>query len=224
MPLEIFLEVIHICFKYLKGAPNSGLYNAQTFVIIRCLSHFLLKEKQRKRDFWWNQAEMSKFVKVCQWILSSFWRMFWLQRPLENFLKVGDTCSRYLEGAPASGLYNAPTFMIIQRLNHFYWRKSSENVILDEIRQKCRSLPVDIVSFLANVLTSEATRKFSKGRRHMFKVSRRCAYIRALQRTDFCDHTVSQSFFIEGKATKTWFLMKSGRNVEVCQSLPVDFV
>ncbi len=69
--------------------------------------------------------------------------------------------------------------------------------------------------FLADVLNSEATRKFSKGRRHMFKVSRMCAYIRALQRTNSCDHTTSHTFFIEGKVTKTWFLMKSGRNFEV---------
>ena len=83
--------------------------------------------------------------------------------------------------------------------------------------QVCRSLPVNFVWFLADVLTSEATRKFSKGRRHMLKVSRRCSYIRALQRTNFCDHTMSQSFFIEGKAMKTRFLMKSGRNFEVYQ-------
>ena len=118
-PLENFLEVGDTCSRYLEGAPTSGLHNALTTVIIRPLTHFLLKEKQRKRDFWWNQAEISKFVKVCQWILSSFWRMFWLHRPLENFLKVGDTCSRHVEGAPTSGLYNALTPVIIQTLTHF---------------------------------------------------------------------------------------------------------
>ena len=36
----------------------------------------------------------------------------------------------------------------------------------------------------------------------MFKVSKRCAYLRALQRTNFLGHTVSQSFFIAEKTKK----------------------
>ena len=37
-----------------------------------------------------------------------------LQRSIENFLDVGDTCSGYLEGPPGSGLSNASTFMVIR--------------------------------------------------------------------------------------------------------------
>ena len=187
----------------MQGEPTSEIHNAPIFVIIRGLSHFLLKEKQRKRGFWWNQAEISKFVKVCQWILCSFWRMFWLLRPLHNFLKAGDTCSRYLEGVPTSGLHNALTFVIIRCLSHFllkekqrkrdYWWNQPEMSKFVEVYQWILSR---FWWFLADVLTSEATRKFSEGRRHMCKVSRRCAYIRALQRTYSRGHTTSQSFFI----------------------------
>ena len=125
-PLENFLKVGDACSRYLEGAPTSGLHNALTPVIIRPQTHFLLKEKQQKHDFRWNQAEISKFVEVCQWILSSFWRMVWLQRPLENFLKVGDICARYLEGAPISGLYNAPTCVIIRPLTHFLLKEKQQ--------------------------------------------------------------------------------------------------
>ena len=39
-----------------------------------------------------------------------------LQRPLKIFLELKSICLRYLEGAPRSGLSNAPTFMVMRRI------------------------------------------------------------------------------------------------------------
>ena len=45
-----------------------------------------------------------------EWILR-------LQRPLKIFLELKSICLRYLEGAPGSGLLNAPTLMSIEHIH-----------------------------------------------------------------------------------------------------------
>ena len=53
------------------------------------------------------------------WVYVSFWRTFWLQRSLENFLEVVQRCSKYIKGAPNVGLCNALTLVVIRPHNHF---------------------------------------------------------------------------------------------------------
>ena len=62
------------------------------------------------------------------------------------------------------------------------------------------------IRFLQNPTTSEALRKFSRRRRHMFRVSRRSAQIRAFERTNIYGHTTHSKknfaelrFFLEKK-------------------------
>ena len=116
MPLENILEILFIRFKFLRGAPNSGLCNALTFFTIRSQKHFLL---QKKRKNWkievsepWKPIECSKLLSILVKTLS-------LQRPLKLFLEVKHICQRYLRGAPDSGVYNAPARVVIRHQNRF---------------------------------------------------------------------------------------------------------
>ena len=59
---------------------------------------------------------------------------------------------------------------------------------------------------------SNASKNFSRGRKKASKVSRRPAYIRALQRTNSHGHTTYQTFFIETNVSFKVFLKKSARN------------
>ena len=62
----------------------------------------------------WFFMKSGRNFEVWQSILRKFYHAVWLQRPLKNFLEVKHMCSRYLEGAPASGLSNAPTPTVIR--------------------------------------------------------------------------------------------------------------
>ena len=53
-----------------------------------------------------------------------------------------------------------------------------------------------------NLCDFKGLQKFFRGQIHMFKESKRCAQLRALQGTDFRGHTTSESFFISGKTKK----------------------
>ena len=48
---------------------------------------------------------------------------FSLQGPVKNFLCVVRSHPRYLKGPPTSGLYNAPTLVVIRRQNPFLFEK-----------------------------------------------------------------------------------------------------
>ena len=74
-----------------------------------------------------NRVEISKFSYAFCLIFVIFWRTFWLQKALENFLEVKRTRLRYLKDALTSGLYNAPTFEVIQHTNHFLLQQTQEN-------------------------------------------------------------------------------------------------
>ena len=54
----------------------------------------------------------------------------------------------------------------------------------------------------------DPSKKISKGRVRSSNLSRRSAYIRALQRTDSHGHTTSQSFFIEANVSHWLFFSK----------------
>ena len=130
----------------------------------------------------------------------------------KTFLEVVRGHPRYLEGPPTSGLYNARTPMFIRPTNHFllkqtrasrsFWRNQLE--ISD-----FQSLKTPIFH---ETVASNASKKFSRGRKKASKVSRRSAYIRALQRTNSHGHTTHQSFFIETNVSFKVFLKKSARN------------
>ena len=67
------------------------------------------------------------FLRIFQKFISKFRNLIWdflifqwilrLQRPLKNFLELKSICLRYLEGAPGSGLSNAPTPMAIRHID-----------------------------------------------------------------------------------------------------------
>ena len=65
-PVKNFLEVIHICSGYPEGPPRSGLSNALTFMIIRCVDQKIFA----KNWLWWKK----KTSEVGFWIsLFYFW-------------------------------------------------------------------------------------------------------------------------------------------------------
>ena len=76
--------------------------------------------KMKKCNFYvfWS---VSNDLKTCPYV--EFCSIFWLQALLKTFLWVKSIHTRYLKGPPGSGLYNGNKIMVIQRINHFYWRK-----------------------------------------------------------------------------------------------------
>ena len=77
---------------------------------------FFIVGKTKKMKIWGFRA-----LKTGRnfWVYVCFWRIFLLQRPLENFLEVIHICLKYLKDAPNSGLCNAPTLVVIRHRNHF---------------------------------------------------------------------------------------------------------
>ena len=58
---------------------------------------------------------------------------------------------------------------------------------------KFRNLIWDLLIFWMDSSTSEASKKFSRAQNYMFKVSRRCSWIRAFERTNSHGHTTHRS-------------------------------
>ena len=87
---------------------------------------FFIPINATKGWFLQNRVEISKFSYEFCLIFVIFWRTFWLQKPLENFLEVKRTRLRYLKDALTSGLYNAPTFEVLQHTNHFLLQQTQE--------------------------------------------------------------------------------------------------
>ena len=135
-----------------------------------------------------------------------------LQMYPKTFLEVVRRHPRYLEGLPTSGIDNAPTPMVIRPTNHFllkqtwasrsFWRNQLEISDFQSLKT-----PIFHETFASN-----ASKNFSRGRKKASKVSRRSAYIRALQRTNSHGHTTHQSFFIGTNVSFKVFLKKSARN------------
>ena len=87
---------------------------------------FFIAINATKGRFLQNLVEISKFSYELCLIFDIFWRTFWLQWPLENFLEVKHARLRYLKDALTSGLYNAPTCEVIQHTNHFLLQQMQE--------------------------------------------------------------------------------------------------
>ena len=95
------------------------------------------------------------FLKVddrSTWLLTHFYSKVWTWEGRKIFLEVAPTCVGHLEGAPGSGLYNAPTRVVIRPTNHFYYRKSDENIIFSVFRWIFWSLSMGQTWVLAQFL------------------------------------------------------------------------
>ena len=68
------------------------------------------------------QEISSKFLPFRVWKQQFFMKLL-LQMHPKTFLEVVWRHPRYLEGAPTSGDYNAPTPMVIRPTNHFLFKK-----------------------------------------------------------------------------------------------------
>ena len=85
---------------------------------------------QHLNNFYWNKRELqglfekisSKFLTLRVWKHQFFMKLL-LQMHPKTFLEVVRRHPRYLEGPPTSGLYNAPTPMVIRPTNHFLFKK-----------------------------------------------------------------------------------------------------
>ena len=109
-----FLWVKTICLSYLDGAPKSGLSNASTPMVIRRIDEYKSLENQILKDFFKNP--LRNFDLWLEIFIIFDWTPR-LRRLVKNFLCVKTICFRYLEGPPKSGLSNAPTPMVIRRID-----------------------------------------------------------------------------------------------------------
>ena len=62
-----------------------------------------------------------------------------------------------------------------------------------EFSKKFRAKSSGDMEKLIDCSTSEASKKFSRAQKYMFKVSRRCSWIRAFERTNSHGHTTHRS-------------------------------
>ena len=113
--LESLLWHIMSCCRYATRSPGSEEYVENIFGPIACIKN-IFRRKTRKDGSFCNLILTPKGVFRYRKCCKKCWFSWFveLQRPLENFLDVKDTCSGYLEGPPGSGLSNAPTFMVIR--------------------------------------------------------------------------------------------------------------
>ena len=118
--LKNFLEVVGSYVRYVRGTRRQGLYNALTPVVIRPLNPFLFGKNWASWHFLQNQGQNDLPLGSKK---GHFSMKFWLQTLLKFFLWVIWCSLRYLEGPPRSGLYNAPTPVVIRPRNPFLFRK-----------------------------------------------------------------------------------------------------
>ena len=115
----------------------------------------------------------------------------------ERFSKISTIMKTSLENYLQSGLSHAPTLVITRHPKRFLSRKRLKNSFFikkpGEFLKIDTDSTVDLRQILQKTLTSEAFKIFSVDRRHMFKVSRRSAYIRAFKRTNSRGHTTNRS-------------------------------
>ena len=118
--LKNFLGVVGSYVRYVRGTRRQGLYNAPTPVVIRPLNPFLFGKNWASWHFLQNQGQNDLPLGSKK---GHFSMKFWLQTLLKFFLWVIWCSLRYLEGPPRSGLYNAPTPVVIRPRNPFLFRK-----------------------------------------------------------------------------------------------------
>ena len=106
--------------RYVRGTWRKGLYNASTPVVIRPLNPFLFGKNWASWHFLQNQGQNDLPLGSKK---GHFSMKFWLQTLLKFFLWVIWCSPGYLEGPPRSGLYNAPTPVVIRPRNPFLFRK-----------------------------------------------------------------------------------------------------
>ena len=116
---KTFLEVPRRHPRYLEGPPTSGLDNTSTFMVVQPTNHFLLKQTWASRSFWRNQLEISDF----QSLKTPIFHETFASNASKNFSRGRKKSSKVSRRPPTSGLYNAPTPMVIRPTNHFLFKK-----------------------------------------------------------------------------------------------------
>ena len=119
-----FLEVAWACSRYLRGAPNSKLSNAPTFMVTRPHKHFLLEQTRHMSDFFANHLEMPDLKGLINAKEDSFFVEFSTSKACKKFLEDVWAFSRFLRGAPNSDLSNALTFIVTRPHKHFLMKQT----------------------------------------------------------------------------------------------------
>ena len=105
---------------YVVCSTDQRKSNGNNYTIIRHCKNILWQEKARI-------TVSSKFRvdkgKNSWRKLGVFWRSFWLQSCLENFLDVVRTCSVYVKHAPRSREYSAFRIRVARHTEHFLMTK-----------------------------------------------------------------------------------------------------